>query len=338
MKIFKQQQLKSKNTFGIPALANTYVMLEDKEDLNQAIALAKQEGKELRVLGGGSNVLFTQNTDDIIVHPAFKSYQLISENKDAVEVEVEAGMNWHEWVLCCLENGWYGLENLSLIPGLVGAAPIQNIGAYGIEVKDRITQVCYRELTTGKEHWVKNSDCNFGYRDSIFKGPLKGQILICSVRFLLTKSPALNTSYGAIEAELKLMGVESPGPKDVSKAVINIRQSKLPDPKVLGNGGSFFKNPVIEKAVVNELLISYPNMPQYPVADDKVKLAAGWLIEQAGWKGKSDGTCGVHDRQALVLVNYGEASGSEIKALAYKVIDSVKEKFGIALEPEVNIW
>ena len=263
----------------------------------------------------------------------------IEENSNSVVIEAGAGMNWHSFVLSCIEKNFGGLENLSLIPGNVGASPMQNIGAYGVEIKDVFEYLDAVHIATGKVQRFYKADCAFGYRESIFKRTLKDKYIICHVAFRLSKiKHDLNTSYGAIESELEKMKITNPTIRDVSNAVIAIRQSKLPDPNKIGNAGSFFKNPVVPKNNLTNLLEKYPNIPHYPAPNDKVKLAAGWLIEQAGWKGKTyDGRYGVHAKQALVLVNYKNTTGQEILNLSNEIIADVKFKFDVTLEREVNI-
>lgn len=338
MKLEQNFSLKNLNTFGIDQQAATYVLLRDSSELSEAIEQAKAKGQELRVLGGGSNLLLTQDQPHFFVQPGFSNIRVLQDSQSTVQVQVDAGYNWHQWVLYSLNQGWYGLENLSLIPGMVGAAPIQNIGAYGVEVKDFVKEVHFRSLTDAKKHVLSKEECRFAYRDSLFKQELKGEVFIESVVFELLKQPNINTSYGAIEQELEAMKVNNPGPMDVSAAVIKIRQSKLPDPAVLGNSGSFFKNPILDMEQILSLQDKFPNIPVYPISAQEAKVAAGWLIEQSGWKGKRVGPCGVHEKQALVLVNYGGASGAQVLALANEVISAVQEKFSVKLEPEVNVW
>jgi UDP-N-acetylmuramate dehydrogenase len=293
--------------------------------------------KQKMILGGGSNVLFTQDFDGVILHNQILGKELIKEDDEHVWVKVGAGENWHEWVMYCLQNNWGGIENLSLIPGSVGASPIQNIGAYGVELKDVFHSLEAIQMDTAKIQTFDRDSCQFGYRDSIFKRHAKGKFFICSVTFRLTKKHKLHTGYGAIRSELERMGVSDPGIQDISRAVIQIRQSKLPDPAEIGNGGSFFKNPVVEKALFESIQKQYPNMPHYPQPDGREKLAAGWLIEQAGWKGKRFGNYGVHKRQALVLVNYGGANGAHIVSMSKEIQADVKHQFGVTLEPEINL-
>jgi UDP-N-acetylmuramate dehydrogenase len=283
-------------------------------------------------------MLLTKDIDTLVVHINIKGISIDKEDEKAVYLTVNAGEDWHEFVLWCISNNYGGLENLSLIPGNVGTCPIQNIGAYGVEVKDTITRVEGLEVETGKLVSFSNEACKFGYRNSIFKNSHKGKIILTSVGFKLTKKEhQLNTSYGAIETELTLKKILKPTLKNVSDAVIAIRKSKLPDPKEIGNSGSFFKNPVISQSKFLELQKKYPKVPSYSVSNADVKVPAGWLIEQAGFRGKRFGNCGVHEKQALVLVNYGNASGKEIYKLAQKIQETILHTFGISLEIEVNI-
>ena len=283
-------------------------------------------------------MLLTKDIDKLVVHIDIKGISIDRENHNDIYLTVNAGENWHEFVLWCVSQNYGGIENLSLIPGNVGTCPIQNIGAYGVEVKDTITQVEAIEIETGKLVSFSNIECNFGYRNSIFKNEEKGKYVLTSVSFMLTKNEhSLNTSYGSIETELASKNIKTPTLKNVSDAVIAIRQSKLPDPKKIGNSGSFFKNPVVSKEKFEILQNKFPNIPSYNVSDSEVKIPAGWLIEQSGFKGKRFGEYGVHKKQALVLVNYGTASGKEIYTLAQKIQKTIKENFNIDLEIEVNV-
>lgn len=283
-------------------------------------------------------MLFTKDFEGLFVRNCIKGIQEIERSETHVVIEAGAGELWHDFVMYCVDRGYGGLENLSLIPGCVGASPMQNIGAYGVEIKDTFAHLDAVEISTGEIKRFHLADCAFGYRESVFKRALKNQYVICKVAFTLTLQPVINTSYGVIEAELKQMGISNPGIKDVSKAVIRIRQSKLPDPKELGNAGSFFKNPVVTEEVLESIQYTYARVPSYPAGEGHVKLAAGWLIEQAGWKGKRFGAVGVHELQALVLVNYGGGTGKEIYELSQRIIDDIQEKFGVSLEREVNIY
>lgn len=337
MEISSDRSLKEFNTFGIDVSARYFVIVKSVEELKEV--LESEESKELPVLflGGGSNMLLKDDLKTFVVKLELAGIEMMEESEDEVLVKVGAGVVWHELVLHTLEQGWFGLENLSLIPGSVGASPIQNIGAYGVEIKDRFEYLEALNLTTHQLERFDLEDCKFGYRESVFKRELKGKYVITSVVYRLSKIPNVNTSYGIINQQLAEMGISAPTPKDVSDAVIAIRQSKLPDPSEIGNSGSFFKNPIVPIEVAEELKKKHENMPSYPVDDSRVKLAAGWLIDQAGWKGKTFGNYGVHKKQALVLVNYGGASGQEIYGLSEQIIADIKEKYGIELEREVNI-
>lgn len=334
MKVQHNISLQAYNTFGIDVLAREFIEINSVASLQQLVA----KRKEFFVLSGGSNVLLTRNFEGLVVYLNTKGIEVVFENQTHVEVQVQAGENWHDFVLWCLDKDYGGLENLSLIPGNVGTSPIQNIGAYGVEVKDLITQVTVLDIASNKLRTFSNAQCQFGYRNSVFKNDLKGTHIVTAVIFRLTKkSHQLNTSYGAIETALQQMGVATPTISDISKAVIAIRSAKLPDPKQIGNSGSFFKNPVIPMAQFEELIKLYPNMPSYPVSKALIKVPAGWLIEQAGFKGKRLGDAGVHEKQALVLVNYGNAKGDEIYQLALTIQKEIARKYGIALEMEVNV-
>ena len=287
------------------------------------------------ILGGGSNVLFTKGFNGHVLHPNIKGIEILEDNKDEVILKVGAGEDWDEFVGYCVDNGWGGVENLSLIPGNVGTCPIQNIGAYGVEVKDVIEEVETIEIETLKTHCYKNSECEFGYRDSIFKRKLKGKHIITHVNFRLKKVPEFKLDYGNLKEGLKRF--EQVDLKSIRQSVINIRNSKLPDPDEFGNSGSFFKNPVVHSEKAKRINEEYLEMPSYKISDEEVKIPAAWLIETAGWKGKRVGDAGVHERQALVLVNYGNASGEEIINLATQIQSSVKKQFDIELEMEVNV-
>ena len=290
------------------------------------------------ILGGGSNILFTQSVKGIVLLNRLKGIEIFKEDDESIFVKVGAGEVWHQFVMWAVDKGFGGIENLSLIPGSVGAGPMQNIGAYGVELKDSFYELEAMNLSTLVIQKFSATDCKFGYRESVFKTELKNQFFITSVSFRLTKNPQLNTSYGAISQELAARGVVSPTVKDVSNAVISIRQSKLPDPEILGNSGSFFKNPEVTKEHFEKLQQQHPNVVAYPTSTGTMKLAAGWMIEQCGWKGKVVGNTGSHKDQALVLVNYGGATGSEVYQLALDIKKSVFEKFGVEINPEVNIY
>ena len=330
----KQVSLKQYNTFGIDVKANLFDIFSTEEELKSQLNNASEP---VLILGGGSNILFTKDFEGTILKNNIQGINAVEETDDYIILKVGAGVTWHTFVLDCVDKGYYGVENLSLIPGTVGASPIQNIGAYGVEVKDVITQVEFLDKETKSIKSLLNHECNFGYRDSVFKKELKGTFVTTYVYFKLTKSANLNTSYGAIENVLNSKNILSPTLKDVSDAVIEIRSSKLPDPNEIGNAGSFFKNPVIDKTLFDSIHQKHPNIPSYPVSDTLVKVPAGWLIEQAGWKGKTLGNIGVHKNQALVLVNYGDGKGSELMDLAYKIQSSVKQMFNIDIVPEVNL-
>ena len=337
MVILKSVSLKPYNTFGIDVPAEYYAELTNEAELEELCSDPKLPA-EKNILGGGSNVLLTKPVPGLTIRNCLKGIAVLEENDEHVWLQVKAGEIWHELVLHSIARNLSGLENLSLIPGCVGAAPMQNIGAYGAEVKDTIDEVTAWHMFDQEYVSFRNRECRFGYRDSIFKHELKNKVVITSVTFRLNKSHQLNTSYGAVQQQLELMGVSVPTIKSVSDAVIAIRSSKLPDPKEIGNAGSFFKNPTIPRQQFLYLQERYPTIPSYPVSDDMVKVPAGWLIEQTNWKGYREGEAGVHSKQALVLVNYGNAKGEEIWSLSEKILKSVKEKFDIKLEREVNVW
>lgn len=328
--------LKEFNTFGINAKAKHFISITSKAELIETLQLP--QFSEYFVLGGGSNMLLTRDLETPVLYINSKGKKVIDASQNHVSVEIQAGENWHEFVLWCIENDFGGIENLSLIPGNVGTSPIQNIGAYGVELKDVFLSCTAINIETQKEKIFNLSACNFGYRNSIFKNEEKGNYIITSVVFRLTKkNHVLNTSYGAIQQELENNNITEPTIKNVSDAVIAIRQRKLPDPKEIGNSGSFFKNPVISKTEFDILQKEHPNAPHYVVSDAEIKVPAGWLIEQCGYKGKRFGDAGVHKNQALVLVNYDDATGAEILALAKKIQETVLDKFNIVIEAEVNV-
>ena len=336
MEIKENFSLKAYNTFGIEAQSKLFSEVNSLEQLKEVYAYYSNEEK--LPLGGGSNILLTQNFNGLVTKLSLLGKELLKEDENYVWVKVGAGEVWHEFVVWAVENGWSGVENMSLIPGSVGAAPMQNIGAYGTELKDVFESL---EAWIPEENAVEtfnNSTCDFGYRSSIFKKQLKGKAIILDVTFKLSKHPMLNTSYGSIEEELAIMNISAPTIHDVSKAVIRIRQSKLPNPAEIGNAGSFFKNPVVPSETANNLLKKYPNAPNYKVGEGLSKVPAGWLIETAGWKGRTfDGRFGIHKKQALVLVNYQNTLGQEIFDLSENIIEDIEDKFGIRLEREVNI-
>jgi len=334
MKIQKNISLKAFNTFRIDVKAARYISVSSVEKLKEVLNFEK----EVFVLSGGSNLLLTQNVEKLVIHLNLKGKTVKKSNKNEVLVTVQAGENWHNFVLWCISQDFGGLENLSLIPGNVGTSPIQNIGAYGTEVKDTITEVEAIEIATGKIHTFDNTACQFGYRNSIFKNELKGKYILLNVTFKLsTNVHKLNYSYGAIQAELSSKNIDLPTIKNISDAVISIRNSKLPDPNKIGNSGSFFKNPIISETDFLKLQIKFKDIPRYIISKKEVKIPAGWLIEQCGYKGKRIGETGSHEKQALVLVNYGNATGQEVYKLAQDIQTTVLERFSIALEIEVNI-
>ncbi|KOS07985.1 UDP-N-acetylenolpyruvoylglucosamine reductase [Flavobacterium akiainvivens] len=336
MEIHKNQQLKAYNTFGISALAKEYISVTTIEEL--AEALRENAGKKLFILGGGSNMLLTQDVDALVIHVNLTGIEVVWQDDAKVHVKAMAGEVWHNFVQHCIGQNYGGIENLSLIPGKVGTAPIQNIGAYGTEIKDVMVSCEAMEIATQTVRTFTNAECEFGYRESVFKNELKGRYIITSVTFGLTKTNhKINTSYGDIAAELTKNGISVPTIKDVGLAISTIRESKLPNPQELGNSGSFFKNPVITIEQFEKLYLLHPQMPHYTLDDTYIKVPAGWLIEQCGFKGKRFGDAGVHEKQALVLVNYGNATGQDILDLAKNVQKAVLENFGIAIEAEVNV-
>lgn len=336
MNIQKNISLKTYNTFGIAAKAQYFIAINTVEELRQALRL--ETYPEKFILSGGSNMLITKDIDALVLHINIKGIDIIAQDDDHVDLKVMAGENWHNLVLWTLDHNYGGLENMSLIPGNTGTAPIQNIGAYGVELKDSFVSCEALDVNDFSLRTFSKEACRFGYRDSYFKNEGKGDYVIVSVRFKLTKrNHSLHTTYGAIDAELKKKGISDPNIKDVSNAVIAIRQSKLPDPKVLGNSGSFFKNPIISASEFNTFTKDHSDAPFYKLSENAYKIPAGWLIEQAGFKGKRFGAAGVHKDQALVLVNHGDATGAEIVGLAQKIIVAVEKEFGIHIEPEVNI-
>lgn len=332
MKLQENVSLKPYNTFGIDVNAERFATVSSVDELREVLAIEKPT----LILGGGSNMLLTQDVKGLVLHINLKSVETIKEDENHSYVKAAAGEVWHDFVLWCIEKNYGGIENMSLIPGNVGTAPIQNIGAYGVELKDTFVELEALHIESGKTRVFSHADCQFGYRNSVFKNKLKGQYIITSVTFKLDKKHKLNTSYGAIETELERLGLEK-SIKNISQAVINIRNSKLPNPKEIGNSGSFFKNPVIPTSQFEELKAIHPTIVGYPAGNGLTKVAAGWLIENDGWKGKRFGDAGVHNKQALVLVNYGTAQGKEIAKLSKKIQDSVYQRFGIKLEAEVNI-
>ncbi len=334
MQVQENIPLRSLNTFGIEANARYFARFSDRDQL--AGLLESFSGSPI-ILGGGSNMLFTRNIDGLVLKNDVMGIRELKEDNEHVFVQAGAGENWHRFVQYCIGKQWGGIENLSLIPGNVGASPMQNIGAYGVELKDVFHDLDAWHIAEKKMVRFSNNDCRFGYRDSIFKHRYSGQFVIMQVTFRLRKKPVFNTSYGAIEQELEKMGVTRLSIKAISDAVIRIRSSKLPDPAVIGNAGSFFKNPGIPKSQFLSLKEKFPGLIGYDLPEGGVKLAAGWLIEQCGWKGYRKGDAGCHEKQALVLVNHGHATGKEIFDLSEEIAQSVLEKFKVRLEREVNV-
>lgn len=335
MEIKHHQSLQSFNTFGIDVQAKYFASINAPDQFRQLISEFKKERK--LVLGGGSNILFLNDLDGLVIKNSLEGITIEKEDVYHVWLRVAAGEVWHSFVRYCVDRNLAGVENLSLIPGLTGAAPMQNIGAYGADISETCEEVEAMHIDTGDTVKFSNADCRFGYRESVFKNKFKDQFLITAVTFKLSKVFKPRINYGDIRRTLEEMRVNEITIKAVSDAVIRIRSLKLPDPKVIGNAGSFFKNPVVAAATCSKLLKKYPLMPNYPQSNGKVKLAAGWLIEQCGWKGKVVGHTGAHKTQALVLVNYGGATGKEIYDLALEIKRSVQEKFGVEIVPEVNV-
>ncbi|MEQ8325234.1 MAG: UDP-N-acetylmuramate dehydrogenase [Vicingaceae bacterium] len=337
MQIERNISLKQYNTFGVQVRADYFAAINKIADFQELLLHKSYEQRNKMILGGGSNVLFTKDFDGLVIKNNLKGIDVIEENENHVWIKCGAGEVWHDLVLACIDKNYAGLENLSLIPGMVGASPMQNIGAYGVEVKDFVARVACFDMASGEAEIYQGSECEFGYRTSIFKTKYKNRKFIEYVVFKLNKKATFNTSYGAIEQELERLNIQELSLKAISQAVINIRSRKLPDPKLIGNAGSFFKNPVIDEDKANKLLNKFPNIPLYPAPQGLKKVAAGWLIEKAGWKGKRVNDHGVHQAQALVLVNYGGATGSSILQLAEDIQQSIRELFDIELEKEVNV-
>jgi UDP-N-acetylmuramate dehydrogenase len=328
--------LRRYNTFGIDAIAKAFSEFSSQEQLSEIIDEYASKEKML-VLGGGSNILFTKNFDGLVLKNDLKGIEIVQESSKSVLVRAGAGENWHGFVMYCIRQNYAGVENLSLIPGNVGASPMQNIGAYGVEIKDVFYELEAYHIHDRKIKTFTKEECRFGYRESVFKNIFKDQFIITSVTYKLNKQPVFNTSYGAIRQELEIMQVEELSLDAISRAIINIRTSKLPDPRKLGNAGSFFKNPQVSHEIFSYLKEMFPAIVAYPQGNG-MKLAAGWLIEQCGWKGYRKGDAGCYPKQALVLVNYGNATGKEIYELSVEIIASVKKKFGVELEREVNVF
>ncbi|HEY9048808.1 MAG TPA: UDP-N-acetylmuramate dehydrogenase [Ohtaekwangia sp.] len=338
MIIQKNVSLAPFNTFGMQATAKEFTVLHSIEDVQQLLAADDFKKQRVLILGGGSNVLLTKNFDGLVAKVEILGKKVIHKDDEQVVLHVGAGENWHAFVMYCVDNNWGGIENLSLIPGTVGAAPMQNIGAYGVEIKDVIDSVEAIDVHSGAMRTFSNEECRFGYRESIFKQEVKDQYIITGVTLrLTTKNHRFNSSYGAVTDTMKVLGYHEASVRAISDAVIHIRRSKLPDPAQIGNAGSFFKNPTIDAALYESLKKTYIDIPGYTAGNNMFKVPAAWLIEQCGWKGKRFNNIGVHQHQALVLVNYGGGEGEKIWELAMKIQLSVKEKFNITLHPEVNV-
>lgn len=335
MQIEENISLRQYNTFGIDVMARFFASFKDEEQL-VSLLVSKPKLYPI-ILGGGSNILFTKNVDGLVLKNDIKGIEVIKEDANHVYIKVGAGENWHRLVMYAIDRNLAGLENLSLIPGNVGASPMQNIGAYGVEIREVFEELEALHLKDKKVRVFSVNDCEFGYRESVFKRKHKDEFVILNVTFRLNKKPSFNTSYGAIEQELARMNVRHLNIQAISQAVINIRTSKLPDPAEIGNAGSFFKNPEVANNLFTKLQSSFPGIVGYPTGHGKTKIAAGWLIEQCGWKGVRRGDAGCHAKQALVLVNYGNASGKEVYDLSEEILKSVRQRFGITLEREVNI-
>tara|TARA_B110000971_G_C19991562_1_gene492214 strand:+ start:123 stop:1139 length:1017 start_codon:yes stop_codon:yes gene_type:complete len=337
MNVLENYPLKKLNTFGINVKSKYLVEVNSTEEILEIIESEKFKNFKKLVLGGGSNVLFTKDYNGLIILNKIKGKKVTYQDADSVKLLVGAGENWHELVMYTVEKGWGGIENLSLIPGNTGTAPMQNIGAYGVEIKDTFVELEALEISTGKIEKFNKEKCKFAYRESIFKNEKKNQYIILNITLELNKNPKLSVNYGEIKNDLKNKNIHLPTIKDVSEAIISIRKRKLPDPKKIGNSGSFFKNPVVNFNKLKKLKEKHPNIVNYPINKNEFKIAAGWMIEKAGWKGKTINNYGVHKNQSLVLVNYGEAKGIEIYNLSKKIIVDIEEKFGISLVREVNI-
>jgi len=342
IEILKNYDLSKLNTFGVKANTKFFVEIKKEDDIKELFVSEVFKNNERLFLGGGSNILFTKDFDGIVISNKLKGIEIIEEGKDSVLIKGMGGEIWHDLVLFAVDKGYWGIENLSLIPGTVGATPVQNIGAYGVEIKDSLERVEAYEIESGEKKVFSNKECEFGYRESIFKNKLKGKYFISSVIFKLNKEESKNTKYRTLQEYIEKNNLTIKSPKDISDIVIEIRKSKLPDPRILGNAGSFFKNVFLEKNKLEELKNSYPNIPSFEEdlpaqTGGIIKIPAGWLIEQCGWKGKRIGNVGVHEKQALVLVNYGGATGEELKDLSDQIISSINDKFGIILTREVNL-
>ena len=336
MEILKNYDLSKLNTFGVQAKASFFIELKKDEDVEEIFSSEIFKNNERLFLGGGSNILFTKDFPGIVILNKLKGIEIIEDNSKYVLTRAKGGEIWQDFVLFSVERGYWGIENLSLIPGTVGATPVQNIGAYGVEIKDTVESVEAYNIETGEKKVFSNKECEFGYRESIFKNKLKGKYFISAVTFKLNKNRNEKTNYKALQEYLDKNKIKVNDVRDISNAVIAIRKSKLPDPKILGSAGSFFKNVFIDKSKLEELKKAFPEIPSFE-EDGMIKIPAGWLIESCGWKGVRVGNVGVHERQALVLVNYGGATGEEVKNLSQQIIQSVSDKFGLILSSEVNL-
>lgn len=335
MEVRENYSLRYLNTFGVNQCARWYAEVRNEDELRDLAGSYPNP----YILGGGSNILLTKDLDGLVIRNVLKGIEVLDENQDQVWVEIKSGENWHQFVQWAVRHGWGGVENLSLIPGTVGAAPIQNIGAYGVEIKDVLVRVNVMELSTSQTISLSVGDCRLSYRHSLFKWPeYRNKYFILGITLRLSKHPVVNTRYADVEKKLKELSIARPGIADIHQAIIEIRQNKLPDPAVLGNAGSFFKNPMVPWAQFEKIKQDYPHLPHYPVDDEFVKIPAGWLIDQAGWKGKQSGLVGCYEKQALVIVNRGGATGKEIWAFAKEIQADIAEKFKIDLEPEINVW
>lgn len=335
MKVLQNCPLKPFHTFGMDVKASFFVEYDSVDELKNVLSQYDMPCRKWLHIGGGSNLLFVSDYDGVVLHSCIQGYEVVSDSEDEVLVRVGAGVTWDDFVSYAVSRQWYGAENLSLIPGEVGASAVQNIGAYGVEAKDLIVKVEALEVATGKECTFSNAECRYAYRESIFKKEWKGKYIITYVTYRLSKRPQFHLDYGNVREELGKQGCELTL-ANVRNTIIRIREAKLPDPKVQGNAGSFFMNPVVPRMLYESLLAKYPDMPHYQVDEEWVKIPAAWMIDRCGWKGKQMGRAGVHDKQALVLVNLGGATGQEIVTLSQQIQASVYEKFGIAISPEVN--
>lgn len=337
MRIYENFVLTKHNTFGINVSSKYFVEIFSVKELQELVKSKEFLNSNILILGGGSNILFTKDYNGLIINNNIKGKKIISQNEEFINIQIGAGENWHELVMYCVDKGWGGIENLSLIPGNTGTAPMQNIGAYGVEIKETFVELEAYEISSGKIIKFNNSQCKFRYRESIFKNEKKNQFIILNITLKLHKKPQINIGYGDVINVLKSNSIDNPTIKDVSNAIISIRKLKLPNPKEIGNCGSFFKNPIIKISKLNIIQKKYPEIVNYPINNKEVKIAAGWLIDKAGWKGKTFKNYGVHKNQALVLVNYGNAKGNDLLELSEKIIVDIKQKFDINLEREVNI-